>query len=717
MGYGQPPLRFVDSIMGVSFFTPVALTYSEKMSDLTGADGWATTYFSGGNISQGTYVQLISKQVKAGSGSVSDHIDYDTLLGQMKDQCSDIQQEAVDIQGYRGVKFIGRMKGFRDLYLNGLLIFRNNKEIMLCNVADGNHLHSPAMDSLFSTFIFIQLPVSNWTWNSSTDSLFTCWAPSPFRKESPAGKLRSLSYDTVTALSYFVMPDTLDRYTRYASDSLFWDAELKQIVGNDSLIEEKDVANGAVKGKELLVRGVASHNFDRIRMLINGDKSFELYLSGSKELLFNANAEKFFRSFRLKEVAGVDYIRSSKMGILLQDLSSADSVIRAKAFQAFRLGISQKEDLPLLRADLFRRFPSPFETGSSTIVNESIADDIAHLQDPLSVTLVKEHYPSLTGKDEELKNTGLSLLALLNTKESFAALAGLWLQSPPNEEVSGVCQIKLEDNLAMTAAIYPVLQKLAGNAIHAPFIASLALRLMDSGYVEKRTVDAAAGDFISTAERLLPLLTTKKEAGGGYELNLVELIGGFKTPAAIGLLKEYLSVKNVALLKKVVLELLKDGQQVSPAAIRRIADDKGIRAEFYADLKKLKKTALFPRQYMTQAAFAEAAIYDASENPEMDSVTIVFIKTKIALFGGKNYSFYLYKVTDYSDGNPYVVLGVAGGYDLAGAKLEALPDLAGVYYDKELDTNNITALLNAYLKKMAGEGSEPAGEGSEPIAP
>ena len=693
--------RFTDSAVGVSFVTPVALAYDERQSKQI--DGWSIRTYSSADISRGVSVALVSKGIMAGYVAVPDSGIFNPLDRQMESEYTDIQREDIDLQGYRAIKFAGRFREQRDFYIRSLFVVRHNKNIILMCIGDKDRLHSPAIDSLFASFTFIH-PVNSWAWVESPDRDYGAWAPSPFAKEASGAKLISFSYDSTSAVSYFVMPDTLGKYEWFASDSMFWDARIKALVGGDSLLEQKDVVNGALKGKELLILNITTGNFERIRLVTGGDKLYELFLAGKRKLLSDGYADKFFASFRLNGDPAGHYITASKMGLILQDLSSKDSVIRANAFHAFKFGISQKEDLPLLRANLFKRFPSPFDTSSSTMVNESIADDIAHLQDALSVAFVKQHYPSLTGKDEELKSTALSLLALLNTKESYAALAALWVQSPPDTTVSGVCQTKLEDNLVMTAGIYPVLQKLAGNSVHAPFIASLALRLIDSGYIEKKAVDAA--DFISTAERLLPLLKKKKEEGGGYELDLVELIGSLRTPAAIELLREYLSVKNVALLKKVVLELLKDGQQVSPATMNRIAAESGIRAELYADLKKMKRTALFPGQYLTQAAFAEAAIYDAAENPEMDSVTIEFLKTKVALFGGKKYSFYLYRVANYSEGNPYETLGVAGGYDLAGAKLEPLPDLTGVYYDKALDTNHISVFLTAYLKKKAAEEQE-----------
>jgi uncharacterized protein YbaP (TraB family) len=652
----QVSRRYTDPIMGISFVTPVALAYNKKLSD-PDSGGWETSAFSGVDIPHGAYVVLISKQIKAGYGSVSDSTDYDALLGQMKDECSDIQQREVEIQGYKGVKFIGRMKAHQNLYLNELLIFRNNKEIVLYCMADAKHLHSPAMDSLFSSFVFTQPPVSGWTWNSEPDSLFTCWAPSSFRKASPEDKLTSVAYDTATALSYYVLPQPIGRYNWYASDSQFWEMEVKQVVGSDSLIEEKDVVNGAIKGKELLIRNREAHNYNRIRMLINGDKIVELYLYGSKELLFSVNTDKFFNSFRLNGAPVPGYITASKTGYIIVDLTGKDTATRLSAFNAIGTAAFRKEDLPLLQLALFKRFLSPYDSTLSTMVNQTLAKLIAGINDPSSIAFVKEQYPLFVRENEDLKDIGLSVLADMHTKESFAALAELWVRSPPIEEISGGTQIDLEDNLALTAGIYPILQQLARNPIHASYIAKLALKLMDSGYIEKGTFYAAAGD--------------------------------------------YLLVKDRYILKAVVLQLIENDQQVPRSAINRIAADNALRGEFYADLKKMKKTALFPGEYMTQTRFAEAAIYDAAENPEMDSVTIRFVRKETAGYKGKKYVFYLYKVGTYSEGIPYETLGIAGGYDLTGIKLEPLEDLAGVYYDERFDANRLFFQFGAYLKSKS----------------
>ncbi len=85
-----------------------------------------------------------------------------------------------------------------------------------------------------------------------------------------------------------------------------------------------------------------------------------------------------------------------------------------------------------------------------------------------------------------------------------------------------------------------------------------------------------------------------------------------------------------------------------------------MRRYFYLSLKELKKTALFPKQYATQPAFAEAAVHEiAADDYEVKKIS--FAAKKTAVYKGKSYTFYLYRVV-MEEGEPAGYLGIAGGY-------------------------------------------------------
>ena len=212
---------------------------------------------------------------------------------------------------------------------------------------------------------------------------------------------------------------------------------------------------------------------------------------------------------------------------------------------------------------------------------------------------------------------------------------------------------------------------------------------------------SSAEAFIEAAAALLPALKTRDDYSDYHLFSLVELIGRFHIPASYSLLKDYLAVHNKFLLQKVVKQLL-DGDQAIPAAVlNRLAADPVTRLDLYETLKKCKKTALFPREYLVQSRFAESSIFGAADDEDEGTIgKVTVLSKKIAVFDGKTYAWYLYKVSYTTEDGPQNYLGIAGGYNPAAAGLKPQKDMTGIYWKEQLDAGNSNSLFKDYLKGM-----------------
>jgi uncharacterized protein YbaP (TraB family) len=706
--------RFTDSIMGVSLLSPIELAYNDKLSK-TKLKSFKVTCLSGVDVSNGAYLMLISKETRAGYHIISDSLVYDDLYEQFKGQYTDYKKKEIDIQGHKGIVITGRNIESPNIYLYAVCMVRNNREIVLFTVCNQKDLNADWLKNVFSSFSFITQPHQEWRSYGTPDGSIVCWAPTPIRPFlATNGNLQWLSYDTITATTYHIVPDTLNKYSWYGSDSVYWEKKIKENIGNDRLLEQKDIVNGNLKGKELiLAKTVNGNTLNRVRLLLDGDKTYKLLIAGEKELLFNNDANNFFDSFRPKggrtESNGgrtENYITRSKASLILRDIADKDSLTRMEAYHALGSAPFRKADLPLLEEALFKDYLSPYDTIRSQIVNERLAEKVWKLHDTSVVEYIKKQYPSLQNRKAIIRNSALTVLANIHTKESYAVFSILVLQFPPEERMGFQCLSGLQDSLALTAGIYPSLQRLAKDTLYSPAIADLALQLMDSGFVRREIVLSAGDDFISAGRELLPALKASEDYEDGHMLYLIRLIGRLGTPSSFQLLKEYAAVKNKYLLKGSVLQLAKNDQYVRPEVCSRIASDIAIRQDFYEELKKMNKTVLFPAEYLTQARFAESALYGLAADDEDETPRITFLKKRTAFFKGNQYLFYLYKVEYNSDEDSTVYLGIAGGYDLAGLKLEPRKEISGLYWGKTFDAENIPALFKAYLKKKSDPDAE-----------
>jgi uncharacterized protein YbaP (TraB family) len=694
---------FTDSIIGVSFTTPGRLTYNEKLSNKKD-ESWKISCFTGADQATGALVMLFSKEVTAGYHIPDENRVHDNFFELMQAQYSDLHKDSTTMENAKMITVTGKNIRQAGLFTRASSIVRNGRHIILIVLSDSSTLNSSTVQAVFSSFHFIRHPSVNWQKYGSPDNTFSVYAPSPVKEHfyKEGNSLQWVSYDTTTATSYLVIPDTLGKYTWYSSDSLFWKARLGDDTARDKLLEIKDVVNGSISGKEYIAKNDKNAAAcSRTRLLVTGDKVYKLFAAGEKDLLYSREIDKFFSEFRINGATSPGTGTSSKAGLVLQDLGSKDSATRREAYSALSSAKFGKEDLPLLREALFRLYQSPYDTSRQTTINDEIADKLPELDDSASVTYVRASYPSLVNEKLILQNTALSVLAHQHTLYSYATLAKLMQQGPTRESLAYGDRNALEDSLALTVSLFPSILSWARDTLHAPAIAAVTLSLLDSGYLSMGSIMPAAGGFIEAAAALLPALKVNDDYDDYHLSSLLKLAGRLHTPAAYSLLRNYLAVKNKYLLRVVVSQLLDGGQPVPAAVIHRLAADPVSRSAFYSDLKEKKKTALFPKAFLTQPLFAESAIYDAAEDSEEGELEkVVFLSKRNASWKGKMYTWYLYKVTFTTDDGTRSYLGIAGGYDPAGAGVQPRKDIAGIYWEEYVNAKNAGSLFKAYLKEM-----------------
>ncbi len=697
---------FEDSIMGVSFVTPARITYNEKLSSIK-EEGWKLTCFTGADQSTGAWVMLFSKEVTPGYHIPDEKLVHDSYYEKIKSQYNNLHKDSSVLGTAKMIRVTGRNILQPGFFLNAVSVVKDGRHIVLLLIGDSATIYSPAMQGIASSLHFIPHPSVNWKKYESPDSTFSVYTPSPIREHyyKSGNKLQWVSYDTTTATSYLVLPDTLDRYRWYSSDSLFWKVMLGYDTAKEQSLDIKDVVNGNVTGKEFLLKNKTnSTSCSRTRLLVTGDKVYKLFASGERDLLYSADVNRFFNEFRLSGVTSPGTATQSKASLLLHDLGSQDSVVRGNAYSALLTASFEKGDGQLLKEALFRLYQSPYDNSHQTIINHTLAQTLARLDDSTAVSYTRESYPSLVNEKRTLQNTALSLLAHQHTLYSYATLAELLKQGPIAERLDYSALYAIKDSLVLTATLFPAFQLWARDSLQAGSVASITLALLDSGYLSKGSVMQSAGAFIEAANQLLPTLKRADDYQDYNLVSLLRLIGRFQTPASYTLLTHYLAVKNKFLLQEVVLQLLKGKQPVPVAALNRLAADPVYRKGLYNNLKVQKKIALFPKAYLTQAWFAESAVYSAAdENDEAEIKKALFLSKKTALYHGKSYSWYLYKIITVSDDDPHYYLGIAGGYDPYANSLQPKKNLSGIYWKQDFDQKNGDSLFKDYLKGLDAE--------------
>jgi uncharacterized protein YbaP (TraB family) len=685
---------FTDSVMGIRFTAPAEITYNKKLS--TDNAGWHVSGFTGTDLSNGMYIILFSKDIQPGHFLVNDSIVQNELIANIKGQYKELHIDSLNLQGHKGIHLQGAHKDQDGIYMQAVSLIKNNRNIVLLVITDSAHLQAPEAKKIFSTLSFIPPPVVPWKIYTTADSLFSARVPGAFRIYGTEENSFMYSFDTTTASSYYIMPDTLSKYAWYKNDSLFWHAMKDRYVGLDSLEKETDLLYDDVPAKELLIK--EDFNYKRMRLVRHDDKVYEVMISGDKDFVNNSDATAFLTSFKIHAPQkNRNFITQSKAALLLQDVASKDSLVRTLAVRLFRDAEFDKQDVPVLHQALLKQYQSPYTDTTSDDINMQIAAELGRLKDTTTITFIKDEYPSFRNEKEFLKNPALATLANMHTQESYTAIAQLLEQyGPPADGISYESMAAYRDSLSLVVPIFSTIQKLAKDSAHCTWVAELALTLRDSGYIKQEQIALAQNDYILSARKQLSAF--KKVDYINYVSELIQVIGSFNTTAGNTVLKNYLTVKDLDVKKDAAIQLIKNKQPVPAPVLLKLAADAGIRTSLYTELKDLKKTALFPKQYATPQAFGESAVYEvASDENAVKKIT--FLTTKTATYKGKSYTFYLYRVV-LEDDEPAGYLGIAGGYKPGSTSLFTTEDLSDIYWHETYSAIRINVFFKTFLKNM-----------------
>jgi len=702
-GLALPPVStgfttFTDRVIGVRFVSPFPLSYNQKLSS-SKEESWKATTYTGLDSRTGAMVMLLSRSLKPGYHLADLNGSYRSMENMFTAQYDHLQKDSVYQDSIKFIHYKGQSKTRPEIFVSAVTVVKDGRLILLMVACDTAEKNLPSLLKPIQSFSLIPYAPARWNTYESPEHLFSFYGPSPSIYHVYKKNKEWVSYDSASGSSYLIIPDTLGKYAWYSTDSTMWKTMLQSDTGGMSVVEIKDVSNGGIAGKEFILRSKTNvRAWSRTRLLVSGDKLFKLFAFGEPWLIRSPEVNRFFDSFRLVKPEPPRFTES-KTALILHDLESKDSITVVRAYNALHQAPVRKKDAPLLRDALFKSYKQPYDTVMGVMVNNSIGRRLAELKDSASIDYIRRSYAGLVSEKEPFRLVALAVLMRTHTSYSYGVLAELLKQGPTKERLDFTQMDAMKDSLALSMSVYPYLLTWARDSLHVAAIASLSLRLVDSGYLSREALASSAGNFTSSARDLLPGLKANSSFNQNYYVSsLIDLLGRMHDPEAYGVLKDYQSVNNLYLVSKTITQLLEGQQAVSSAALQRLAADPSYRLSLYEELKKHDKAAMFPKEYLTQSAMALAALYRAAEYDDEEIEDATFLSKRTAAYKGKSYTFYLYKVCYPDDEGKVCHLGIAGGYDPMETGLEPKTDLSGVYMDEDFEGQKAGELLKAWLK-------------------
>lgn len=581
----------------------------------------------------------------------------------------------------------------------------------------------PGNEQLFDEFIrsFRFLPYLATAFEKQTwgDNLFSVSAPSPISimqtNTGNTGKRTDYyAYDSSTAMSYGITALALDKlywtdskntllndYARiHFNDSLAVD----NMYGPDSLIYKKTVFNGNIEGRELLLKTMASNSYSRIRLMHYADSVFVINLKGDKALVTDNNADLFFNSFRFINEHFTSHAFTTKTDLLITDLQSEEAVKRNAAAIVLKNGYRfPASELPKMMKALLYNY------GNTSIGGTNITSLLGQAITPYTgedlFSFIKQNYPALRGKREDLRMQMFHMLAASKNASAYQLLKNLLLTDPPANADYEPVLASLMKAPSITKDLFPDIAAKFSDESLAPFIAGITAMLIDSNQVQFSSVKSYEDDIYRLAKRTLRSYQEKnnEKYSVPFDYAILELLAKINQKQARSVLSDLIELQNYHVSGMIIKALAKNNQPVPVELTDWYSKTPARRIELYDAMLKIGKQSFFKGEYANQRSFADAfvRIFTDSEIPENIQKYYDLVSVKEAPVNSGTSRFYIFKVTCQFRRGPEYYTCFVGAFSPNDAELSIKEEKEFyILYRTPYDPKNTDKLFDDFIDKV-----------------
>jgi len=557
-------------------------------------------------------------------------------------------------------------------------------------------------DMVLSSFQLREYSFNKWGNKLSPDSLFSTWVPGEiFLKKDKEGSqathvLSYESYDSSRADTYSIKLDTLGKYFWTKNDSSLWSEQKERFTDeSDTVLSERIFKKDGLSSYELFKKPRGSNNLQRIQMILWGNLVCRLTVSQEAGTIREENVNRYFSQFSFHHAAPESEIFISKAEILLKDLQSPDSNARKQAIQAFAHAPFVNKETGLLQKAVLVNYT--LDSNENKSVNRIIAERMIDMNDSSSVEFARSHLSSPLQPD--VQNALLEIISAYHTKTNYDTLGKLLLSLPSNSELPYEVTKKWYDSLQLAARLFPTVLPLLKDSFKIAAILDVASDMLDSNMISISVFKPLQETILNYAGKRFRLTREDTLNYSIADYSVINFLKRFNDNPSNAMLKKWLQVEgNENHKQAIVLALLENKQPVSQQALNDLAASKYNRIGLYRNLKKFRKTGLFPIKYRTQSYFAENLVQDAVSEFSDDESDISFIQARDMKYKGKMSRFFFYDVFISDEEEHW--LAVAGPYNTDQKDISFSEARAEVYSKEQYDHSKSVIQMKALITQM-----------------
>lgn len=471
-----------------------------------------------------------------------------------------------------------------------------------------------------------------------------------------SGKKRFEAGQWVGDRADLVAVETYSPYYEAENEEQFFETLRSDIAGNgDSLGDERRVTAAGLDWLEYTVTIADAESETqrkyRERVALHGARLYRLRRFSLDPDYDFADAEAFFNSFRLTDPTPHGNVFTRKVDVLLRDISSEDSAVRAVALASLWYYPFRQEDLPKLYDAMERDYP-PMPSEYDQPTESRLAGALRSVNDDRSVKALRKLYRRLP-PDHDARSTILDVLGAIRTDESLEAFSELLKEDPPSDSYGYSIFSSFYGNLQGIEKLYPDMMRLIDRPTMRSTIFSLTNSALDSGTITLRQIESeekrireAALASIEQYRTPSYMLDENTEAIYPWEAEItITLLGKLSAEKETDdILKRTLRDTNLNVRRASAVALLRHGLEVREKWLNDVAADRLERLNLYRDLTGAGLGERFPKEYASQTYLAESMISESLYwSEEYPPEQVEYVADRIVEWNGEPMRGYLYK--------------------------------------------------------------------------
>jgi len=427
------------------------------------------------------------------------------------------------------------------------------------------------------------------------------------------------------------------RYDQYKDSTTYWNAYLKD-VGYTNLEILKKKFTHTPSGTKLDVTMGDTGSSRRVigSYILNGDE-FVSAIGFYDSISGIGNFTKtFFETFQ-PITNNKNNIFKSKVPLWVEDINSADSSTRRKAWDGFENLYVDSNNVELL-AKVYDTLHS-----SNQLVERkrALIFRMGSTKCQKMIPVFEKIY-NAAGDTAAYQTAIISSLASLKSKASYAKLKELFFKETPvpDSKYNFNLENAISDSLALASTMYPELFDKMNIDEYKNHIVDFAVTLLDSHKLKPEAYKSAMADLLSEAnilvKKVLSSESSKKAKAGNYDndysqlTSYIKLLLPFKEEAkVITFLDKVKTVKQRDKRLDYYVLLLKNNYPVEDSVFNNLANEREFAYELYYALDKAKHLEKFPKSNLTKANFSKNVYYSenrtkyvSGSSTEIDSISV-----------------------------------------------------------------------------------------------